>query len=359
MRARLVRLLLNRNVWALTVGALALLLAAFSAVAYPDSTGAQAAPPSASKTAANTLKVSPVRTDIEVLPGSREVVQVTVTNLADQPVTVRPVANDFVAGDERGTPAIILDETEYAPTHSLKRFISPLSPVTIGPRESKTIYVVVTVPKEAQAGGYFGSIRFMPSSPDTGGQVNLSPSIASLVLLKVPGQVVEDMSVRTFEVQQGGKGSFYFQDPQDLSLATRFENKGNVQVAPRGRVAVSRGSTVIYEADFNAETPADMILPDSIRRWDIPLKDIGSIGYFTATSTISYGDKNQTLELKQSFWVAPLWFFLAAAGTILVLVAGIITWVIIAAKRRARYGRSHVKKRPRFGSASQPPRRRF
>lgn len=304
---------------------------------------------------ANTLKVSPVRSDIEVPAGTRKVVQATVTNLADTPVRVTPVANDFIAGDERGTPALMLEEGQYAPTHSLKRFMSPLAPVTIPPKGSKTINVVVTVPVNAQAGGYFGAVRFMPTDPDEGGQVNLSPSVASLILLKVPGAIVEDLKVTTFAVQKGDAPSIYFQNPQDLQLALRFENKGNIQTAPLGKIQVRQGDEVIYEADFNTQNPHDMILPDSARRWEVPIKDVGSFGRYTATATFTYGEKNQTVEMTQVFWVAPLWVLFAIGGAVLLLL-GLAILITILLIRRSGKNTRHPKlgkKKP----ALQPKRR--
>ena len=74
---------------------------------------------------ANTLKVSPLRTDIQVKPGETGKVEIVVTNLTSADVLVRPYENDFISSDENGTPSIILDENQFAPTHSLKRFLSP------------------------------------------------------------------------------------------------------------------------------------------------------------------------------------------------------------------------------------------
>lgn len=310
----------------------------------------------ATQKTANTLKVSPVRTDIEVQPGSRKVVQATVTNLADSPVRVTPVANDFIAGDEKGTPALILDETQFASTHSLKRFMSPLTPVTIPAKGSKTINVVITVPVAAQAGGYFGSVRFMPSNPDEGGQVNLSPSVASLILLKVPGATVENLQLTDFAVQQAGRKSNYFKDPSRLSVFVRFENKGNIQAAPLGSIRVKRGNELVYEQKFNTSNPHDMILPDSARRWEVPLKDIANIGRFTVTSTFTYGEKNQTVEVEEVFWVAPIGLVLGLVGLLILLAGGIVTGVVFAAKAIKRR-RHHVPARRHKSTA--PTRRRF
>jgi len=314
---------LKTIVFAVTTVALALVAVLF--------TNSQAFAQTQTNTA-NTLKVSPVRTDIEIKPGESKAVEVTVSNLTDAPITVRPVENDFVAGDERGTPALILDENEYAPTRSLKRFMTPLANVTIPAGEAQTVNVVITVPKDAQAGGYFGAVRFAPASPDGGGQVNLSASVASLILLTVPGDVVEKLNLTSFSIQQDGKTGSYFNTPNNLQASVRFENKGGLQAGPFGKVSVKKGDNVVYEADFNNSNPRDTILPDSARRWDIPLDKIEKFGHYTVNATFTYGAKNQTIEVTKSFWVIPTTYIIAAIVGLVVLIGLIAVGVWLAVR---------------------------
>ena len=283
----------------------------------------------------NTLKITPVRTDIEIQPGESKTIQTTVTNMTDDAITVSPIQNDFVAGDEWGAPALILDADEYAPTHSLKRFMAPLSDVTIPAKQAQTIDVTITVPQDAQAGGYFGAVRFAPASPEEGGQVNLSASAASLILLTVPGDLVEDLSLTDFNITQDGKAGAFFSTANNIQAAVRFQNKGNVQVSPIGKVSVKQGDKVVYETDFNNNDPKDMILPDSARRWDVPINKIGSFGKYTVVSTFTYGQKNQTIEVEKSFWVVPTIVIIATIITVLLIVGIIIViWVFLRGYKR-------------------------
>lgn len=283
---------------------------------------------SAADNFANTLKISPVRTDVEIAPGTTKTVQITATNITKNSITVKPIENDFVAGDERGTPALILDADKFAPTHSLKRFMQPLENVTIPAGKSQIIKLTVTVPKNAQAGGYFGAVRLAPASAEDGGQVNLTGSVASLILMTVPGPVTEKLNLTDFSIQQNGKAGTTFGTPDNLQASFRFENKGDVQVAPFGKVSVKKGDKVVYEADFNNKDPRDMILPDSARRFDIPLKDIESFGNYTVSATLTYGKKNQTIEVMKSFWVIPQMLIIAVVVGVLLLI-GIIVGIVL------------------------------
>lgn len=291
--------------------------------------------PHAAAETANVLKVSPVRSDITMNPGESKTVQVTVTNVTKGDISVRPIENDFVAGDERGTPAIILDTDKYAPTHSLKRFMVPLQDVTIPAGKAATINVVINVPKDAQAGGYFGALRFAPTTPDSGGQVNLSASAASLILLTVSGPVSEQLSMTEFNITQDGKAGEFFNTSNDMQVAVRFANQGNIQLAPWGKVSVKQGDKLVYETDFNSTDPKDMILPDSARRWDIPLKKLGSFGHYTVSATFTYGSKNQTIEVTKSFWVVPMVVIIATVVGVLVLLGLIVAiWLFLRSYKR-------------------------
>ena len=290
---------------------------------------------------ANTLKVTPVRTDIEIKPGESKTVPVTISNLTGGDLTVRAIANDFIASPkEDGSPALILDENEFAPTHSLKRFMTPVPDLTVPANEGVTVNVIITVPQDAQAGGYFGALRFAPASPDGGGQVNLSASVASLILLTVPGDAVESLSLTDFNIQQGGKTGTDFRTANDLNVALRFMNKGNVQLGPFGKISVKQGDKVVYETDFNAANPRDVILPDSGRKWDVPLKEIGEFGHYTVSATFTYGTTNQTIEVSKSFWVIPQYLIIAAIAVAVILLAAIVLTIILIIRRKSRGGRT-------------------
>jgi len=289
--------------------------------------------------AANTLKVTPVRSDIEIMPGDTKTVKVTVSNLTKNAINIHPIANDFIAGDDNGTPALILDEKEFAASHSLKRFMSPLEDILIPAEEAKTINVTISVPKEAQAGGYYGAIRFAPTVADSGGQVNLSASVASLILLRVPGETVEKLSLREFTVLQSGTTGSFFRNNNDMKVAFSFDNLGNVHVGPFGKISIKKGDKVVHEYDFNVDDPRSVILPDSTRRWDVPLEKVDTAGHYTVIATFTYGQRNQTIEVEQSFWFIPDWVIIVAIAGVIVLV-GIVILVIFLIRKRSRRSRA-------------------
>jgi hypothetical protein len=217
-----------------------------------------------------------------------------------------------------------LDENSYAPTHSLKRYMVPLKNVTIAPNERKEIDVTITVPASAPPGGYYGAVRFAPVSTDGSQQVNLNASAASLILMTVPGDTKEQLLLSNFDIQQDGGTGKNFRTPDNLSLLLRFQNKGNIQESPFGQIYVKKGNKVVYTSNFNQDTPKDTILPDSYRRWEIPLKNLGKFGKYTVGATFTYGTKNQSLEVTKTIWIIPTSYILGAIGGLILIILLIV-----------------------------------
>jgi hypothetical protein len=271
----------------------------------------------------NALKVSPVRLDLVMDPGTTKHLDLTVKNLTSVTATLHPAANDFTAsGDESGRPNIMLDENEFAPSHSLKRFVQSMSDFTLKPNEERNIRVTVVVPKDAAGGGYYGAVRFSPADPSGDRNVNLSASVGTLILLKVNGNIRESLQVASFDVRKGSKGkpSTFFTSNKGLVGMARFENDGNVQVEPFGSVTLKRFGTVVSNFQINAEDDIRAsVLPDSIRRFEANLDKVGSFGKFTLEGNFGYGSSGQLLTHKATFYVVPVPMIVGALGLLVAL----------------------------------------
>lgn len=293
----------------------------------------------------DSLKIAPLRSDIVAKPGETVKTTVYIQNLNPSPVTLKAISNDFVAGSkEDGTPSIILNENEYAPTHSLKRFMQPVSNVTVKAGERKAVEVVIVVPVTAKSGGYYGAIRFAPTLADGSGSVNVSGSVASLILLTVPGNLTENLTVKEFGVAQNGKLASKFSTPDKLKAIIRLENQGNVQVAPYGSVFVQKGGKQIYSAAFNDTVPKGLVLPDSVRKWEVPLDRIGSFGKYTVSATFGYGTAGESITVEKSIWVIPSSVIIGIVIGLIVLV-GLIVAIVASLKAYKRRILRSVRRR--------------
>jgi hypothetical protein len=333
--------------------AIAGLLLGGSAGAATKSKAAPAAPqPVASNGSAsdNGLKVSPVRTDVTIKPGATQIVVVTVTNVTSAVAAYQVQVNDFTAsGDESGQPQILLDATKFAPSHSLKRLVGAIPNVTLQPGETKNINVPVSVPKDYSAGGYYGAVRFAPHSSDNaaGKQVTLSASVGSLVLVTVPGDINEVVSVasldarKTVGANQIDSPRAIFTTNKNINAVIRFQNGGDVQEQPFGKLVVKnwRGK-VLASYEINNETPRGNVLPDSIRKFQVPLTKLGSFGKYTMVGNFGYGSSGQLITASSSFYLIPLYIIILA-----VLIVAAILFLIFGLPRVIkRYNRRVVSR---------------
>lgn len=332
----------------LTVGLLLSTSAASAVTARP----AAAPQPDASNGAAsdNGLKISPVRSDITIEAGSSQTVTVTVTNVTSSISSYDVLVNDFTAGgDESGQPQILLDADKFASSHSLKRLVGKVAGVTLQPNESRNIAVPITVPAGYAAGGYYGAVRLVPHTDDGAANrnVTLSASVGSLVLLTVPGNINRQVSVASLDVRRAVNQNqidaprTLFTNAKNLNAVTRFQNGGDIQEQPFGKMSLKnwRGKTLAtYE--INAGTPRGNVLPDSIRRFNTSLNNVGSFGKYSLEGNFGYGDSGQLITARTTFYVIPLAVILA-----LVAVIVLIIFLIIGLPRIIRrYNRKVVAK---------------
>lgn len=275
----------------------------------------------------NGMRVSPVRSDLIIKPGGSQTIDVYVQNLTGRLATLRGIVDDFTANpDESGTPAILLNG-EKAPTHSLKSYVEPIGNFTLTANATKDVKVTINIPAGVAGGGYFGVVRFAPAAASGDKNVNLTASVGSLLLVTVPGKIVEQMSIVSFDVRHvdskagtitSGPSSL-FDNHRSLGAVVRFDNTGNLQEAPFGNVLLKKGNKLVATYQLNNTSPRGEVLPGSIRHFIVSLDKVGSFGRYTIEGNFGYGTTGQLLSAKTSFYVIPL-SLMIITGIIIVLL---------------------------------------
>jgi len=333
--------MLRRRIWT-AVGVILVAVSILTNIAWLGRAGAAQ---TAAVGSGNALKVSPVRMDLKMDPGTTQKVSLFIQNISNVPATLHAAINDFVAAsDESGRPNIILDENEYAPARSLKRLISPISDFSIGGNETKEIKVTITVPQKAAGGGYFGAVRFQPADLSGSKILNLSASVGSLVLLRVNGDVKEDLAVQSLDVHRGKSApSTFFTTSQSLSAVVRFKNQGNVQLEPFGKLVVKRFGKAIGSYEINNANPRGNVLPDSVRRFDASLKNLGAFGKYTMQGNFGYGSEGQLLTAQTTFYVVPVGLLILGGA----VVVFILLCIFVAPRMIRAYNRKIIRRASR------------
>ena len=214
----------------------------------------------------------------------------------------------------------------------------------MGAGQTKEIKVTITVPKTAAGGGYFGAVRFASAGGnDPTKNVTLAASVGSLVLVKVPGDVVESVKLESIDVRSGkdaANGNSVFTSNKNLYAVARFKNTGNVHEQPFGKIIVKKGSKLLQTTEINNTDPKGNVLPDSVRRFSIKLDKIGTFGKYTVEGNFGYGTNGQLLSGKTSFFVVPVVLIVVA----LVVLALLILAAVGLPKMIKRYNAGVVRR---------------
>lgn len=109
------------------------------------------------------LSISPLKHEFTIEAGSEKTENVLVTNQTDGPITLYTSKEDFVAGDDTGTPTFIKPKDQTDDTYSLSNWIKLENEnLTLAKGESREVRFTVKVPKNSEPGGHYGAIFFSP-----------------------------------------------------------------------------------------------------------------------------------------------------------------------------------------------------
>jgi hypothetical protein len=134
-----------------------------------------------------------------------------------------------------------------------------------------------------------------------------------------------------------------FTSNKDLKAAARFENNGNVQEQPFGKIILKKGSKVLQTVEINNTDPRGNVLPDSIRRFEVDLNKVGSFGKYTVQGNFGYGTSGQLLSGETTFYVVPLALIILVAVLILV----VLFLIFVLPRLVRRYNRAVVRRASR------------
>ncbi len=292
----------------------------------------------------NGFRITPVREAFVIDKGTSKTFSISVTNPSDSPLRAQPIINDFVPSeDEGGEPRLILDPDTVLPRHDFKSLVSPLEDLVIPARQEKKIDITITIPTYADAGGYYGAIRFVPViASEEGRNVALTASIGTIVLVTVPGELREQLDLVQFSAAQGGSARGFIIGG-NVSILTRLKNTGNIHVQPFGKVQIENSfGKLIHEFEFNNTDPRGNVLPDSIRKFidDLP-KEKRLIGRYKIRMNLTYiQGGGQIISAITTFWYFPTAVFY---GLILVLVILVIAINFLVYRMKRRKKSQHRK----------------
>ncbi len=290
------------------------------------------------------LTVSPVKLEVSGDPGQTVTGSFELYNEQEQAMTFYVSYANFEAEGESGAPKFVESDEGLA---SWTKVEEGKEVVTLEKDTLQTINYSVTIPADADAGGYFASI-FWGTSPekDSGEkQLSLGAKVGILLLLTVNGEVDTKGGLLEFDT----KDSQQFFTDLPVEFYYRFKNDGADRILPTGTVELYNTLGIRTET-LQANAIEGNILPSSIRRFEESWGEVPVVpveGFFEHVKTqwqhfafgrykaVVYLSYDETVPLETSsttFWVFP-WHLL------LTLTLGLSFVFFVLRKGLQRYNR--------------------
>jgi hypothetical protein len=208
---------------------------------------------------AHATTLSPTRLELDADPGKR--IQSTIKIYNDEKIsrTYYLSAATFETKDETGEP-------EFVPgTSGLVSWLSFANSIEVGAQESREVPVSISVPANAEPGGYFAAVfaSVVPPSERDSGTVAVQTDTGVLILFRVNGQFPTDDSILEFDTKN--KQHWFANLP--IEFYFRFQNSGADRAQPLGDILIKNifgNLTKIVTANKGAGN----VLPKSVRKFD-------------------------------------------------------------------------------------------
>ncbi len=283
-----------------------------------------------------TLTVTPPLIQITLEPGESWASGIEVVNSNAYALSVGAEVAPFAPTGEAGRVRFLPPETFGTSSAATSWITLPTEPRVIPAGKTVTLPLSIAVPHDADPGGHYAAILIGNSAPRAAGgesALSVTGSIASLIFLRVAGNVVEAGRIRDFVTEK----SLY--DTAEARLSLRFENQGNVHIQPRGDITIYNmfGKKRGY-IPINQEGRYGNVLPGSIRMFSYSWSsDTGEwdFGRYRAEATLGYGaDTTQYAQATTYFYVLPIVPILKALAVVAAFVL-VLGWAIRAYIRHA------------------------
>lgn len=274
------------------------------------------------------LVVSPPRIDIEGKPGEtlQQTIKIT-NNSEDKPLILKAFPIDFVVLDDLGTPVKV---TESASGRYLASpwFTLEQSELTLAPKQTTQLVVLINIPKDALPGGHYAGVFFEPVESKGLKQTvsYTSTQVGSLFGITIAGDLKYDALIKDFSTSSN---LFEF---GPINFKAVIENQSDTHIRPSSSITIH---------DMIGRKLADVplsqinIFPFTSRTLEGAWDNIWGFGRYTATLTSTYGPglvASRTIY----FWIMP--YRLIAAVVVILLV---LLTIMMVVKRHLKSREDH------------------
>lgn len=223
------------------------------------------------------LSISPLKHELTIEAGKEKSEIIKVTNNSDTPITLYTSKEDFIAGDDTGTPTFVKPQNQTSDVYSLSNWISiENANITLAKGETREVRFSVKVPEKWEPGGHYGAIFFSPGAP-SGAQVAVVQRLGVLILINVPGNIQIAGSMESFQIGKKLENKFASATAFNafpIIFETKFKNDGNTHLKPTWRIELinENGDTLKNVGKEAITSPAGAFIGEKMVDY-IPVND--------------------------------------------------------------------------------------
>ncbi len=275
------------------------------------------------------LTVSPAKIEVIGDPGTTVYTEIELYNEQTDSKTFFSSFENFEPAGDSGTPYFV------GAKDGLATWMRAADSVILAPAQRQKIPVSITIPDQADPGGYFAAVFFGNSPPQqtgVGGEVSVGGKVGVLVLLRVAGDVEESAGVLDFQTLERKR----FINRLPVTFTYRVNNAGGDRIVPLGDLEI-KNTFRLKTTKFSANKNEGSVLPGSIRKFEAIWQgeDEGEsagffgtarsqwknfhLGWYTAKLSLVWGSTNESMQSSFHFFVFP-WQLLVIIFVILLVV---------------------------------------
>ncbi|MEK7203290.1 MAG: hypothetical protein AAB653_03165, partial [Patescibacteria group bacterium] len=274
--------------------------------------------------------LAPGKIELLVKPGDEYTKELSITNRIGRTMNFNINVEDFKGSNNPEETVVLLGEEKSR--FSLKDYLKPeITNITLNHGQRIFISVKISIPKDAEPGGLYGSVIITTNPPEpqgeiekekAKGQMKMVSRLGCLLFIKVEGNAKEDGFLKNFITSKKFYENVSKKNP--ISLQLFYENKGSVHLNPYGIIEVKN---LLGKKVGEIEVDPFFAMPDSLRKREVRLDKELLFGRYTALVSLNRGYNDIIDQKSLTFWVIP-WKLILIGLTILFFVLWFFKWAL-------------------------------
>ena len=249
----------------------------------------------------NHFRVGPARYVIRLTPGSGTTVDVSILNLLGKDALFVLSTEDFTSDNTQQGAATFFGAEGEGP-YPAKLWMRPeVERIPLHQGERAYVRVNILVPRDAEPGDHQAALLVYEADEDVAaGGFRILSRVASLFIITVEGEVIEDTRVLSIRAQHRINWSV------PLKLVIKARNDGTVHSIPAGTIEIRN----IFGAVVDEIVMNDwIVLRNSERERELTWDPRFALGYYRATANLMLSStlgESLSVPVSTGFWVIPL-----------------------------------------------------